>query len=201
MRTIHVLRKKLTGNNDPIIKADTSKTVVVKELLEKSDDKIVYLSEVKTKYMLYLENNDNDFKNAGKNLKPSIERNLSNIKLLTVNNKDITYPDCLVFEDVLELCLKIKENIRKYENMNEVQQSIVSSANCIRNELQKSSYQIPWPTKTDDLDAETFPEFPLLQEVLVRLINNELSPKSDRVKRMSLSFAQDLFFAVHNGKK
>ena len=144
MRTIHVLRKKLTGNNDPIIKADTSKTVVVKELLEKSDDKIVYLSEVKTKYMLYLENNDNDFKNAGKNLKPSIERNLSNIKLLTVNNKDIIYPDCLVFEDVLELYLKIKENIRKHENMNEVQQSIVSSANCIRNELQKSSYQIPW---------------------------------------------------------
>ena len=124
MRTIHGLRKKLTGNHDPIIKADTSKTVVVKELLEKSDDKIVYLSEVKTKYMLYLENNDNDFKNAGKNLKPSIERNLSNIKLLTVNNKDITYPDCLVFEDVLELYLKIKENIRKYENMNEVQQSI-----------------------------------------------------------------------------
>ena len=64
--------------------------------------------------MLYLENNDIDFKNAGKNLKRSIKRNLSNIKLLTVNNKDIIYPECLVFEDVLELYLKIKENI---ENM------------------------------------------------------------------------------------
>ena len=113
-------------------------------MLEKSDDKIVYLIEAKSKYMLCLENNDIDFKNAGKNLKRSIKRNLSNIKLLTVNNKDIIYPDCLVFEDVLELYLKIKENIRKHENMNEVQQSIVSSANCIRNELQKSSYQIPW---------------------------------------------------------
>ena len=85
--------------------------------------------------------------------------------------------------------------------MNEVQQSIVSSANCIRNKLQKSSYQIPWPTKTDDLDVQTFPEFSLLQKFLVRLINNEPSQKSDRVKRPSLSFAQYLFFAVHNGKK
>ena len=46
--------------------------------------------------MLYLENNDIDFKNAGKNLMRSIERNLSNIKLLTVNNKSIIYPDCLI---------------------------------------------------------------------------------------------------------
>ena len=134
--------KQLAGNKNPI-KADIFKTVV-KELLEKSDDKIVYLSEVKTKYMLYLENNHIDFKNAGKNLKCSIEWNLSNIKSLTVNNKDIIYPDYLVFEDVLEFYLKIKENIRKYENMNEVQQSIVSSANSIRNELKKSLYQIPW---------------------------------------------------------
>ena len=101
--------KQLTGNNNPIIKADILKTVVVKELLEKSDDKIVYLSEVKTRYMLYLENNDIDFKNAGKNLQRSIERNLGNITLLTVNNKDIIYPDCLVFEEVLELYLKIKK--------------------------------------------------------------------------------------------
>ena len=79
--------------------------------------------------------------------------------------------------------------------MKEVEQSIVSSFNCIRNELQKSSYQIPWPPKTDDLDVQTFPEFPLLQEFLVRLINNEPSLKSDRVKRLPLSFAQDLFFA------
>ena len=40
--------------------------------------------------------------------------------------------------------------------MNEVQQSVVSYANCIRNELQKSLYQITWPPKTDDLDAQTF---------------------------------------------
>ena len=33
------------------------------------------------------------------------------------------------------------------------------------------------------------------------MISNEPSPKSDRVKRLSLSFALDLFFAVHNGKK
>ena len=79
--------------------------------------------------------------------------------------------------------------------MNEVQQSVVSSVNCIRNELQKSSFQIP--PKTGDLDLQTFPELPFLQEFLVRLISNE--PKSDRVKLMS--FAQDLFFAVHSGKK
>ena len=70
--------------------------------------------------MLYLKNNDIDFKNAGKNLQRSIERNLGNIALLTGNNKDIIYPDCLVFEEVLELYLKIKENIRKHENMKEV---------------------------------------------------------------------------------
>ena len=75
------------------------------------------------------------------------------------------------------------------------------NANCIRNELQNSSYQIPWPPKTEDLDVQTFPEFPLLQEFLVRLIYNEPSPKSERVKQLSLLFTQDLFFAVHNEKK
>ena len=55
--------------------------------------------------------------------------------------------------------------------MNDVQQCIVSSANCIINELQKSSYQIPWPPETDDLDVQTFLEFPLLQEFLLRSIN------------------------------
>ena len=69
--------------------------------------------------MLFLENNDINFKDAGKNLKRSIERNLSNIKsliirnnvkLLIIHNKDITYPDCLAFEDVLELYLKCKKN-------------------------------------------------------------------------------------------
>ena len=69
--------KQLAGNNDTV-KADILKTVV-KQLLQKSDDKIVYLSKVKTKHMLYLENDDIDFKNAGKNLKHSIKRNLSNI--------------------------------------------------------------------------------------------------------------------------
>ena len=53
-------------------------------------------------------------KNGGKNLKCSIEKNLSNIKLLKVNNTDIKYPDYLVFEDISELYLKIKENIRKH---------------------------------------------------------------------------------------
>ena len=72
---------------------------VVKELLEKFDDKIVCLSEVKTKYILYPENSDIDFKNADKKLKCSIEKNLSKIKLLLVDNKDITYPDCLLFEE------------------------------------------------------------------------------------------------------
>ena len=74
--------------------ADILKTVA-KKLLEKSDDKIVYLSEVETKYMLYLDNNDIYFKRAGKNLKRSIEQNLCNIKLLTVNNRNIIYPACL----------------------------------------------------------------------------------------------------------
>ena len=46
--------KQLAENNNPI-KTDILKTVV-KELLEKSDDKIVYLSKVKTKCMLELEN-------------------------------------------------------------------------------------------------------------------------------------------------
>ena len=89
--------KQLAGNKDPT-KTDILKTVV-KKLLEKSDDKIVCLSEVKTKYILYPENSDIDFKNADKKLKCSIEKNLSKIKLLLVDNKDITYPDCLLFEE------------------------------------------------------------------------------------------------------
>ena len=50
-------------------------------MVEKYDDKIVNLNEVKTKYKLYLENNDTDFTNAGKNLKLSIEQGISNVIL------------------------------------------------------------------------------------------------------------------------
>ena len=160
IKTITRPEKYLAGINIPVM-ADILKTVA-KKLLEKSDDKIVYLSEVETKYMLYLENNDIYFKRAGKNLKRSIEQNLCNIKLLTVNNRNIIHPACLSFEDVLELYLKTKEYITQSENMNKVLQSVVSPANCIRNKLQKSSYQIPWPPKTDDLEVQTFPEFSLL---------------------------------------
>ena len=124
--------------------ADILKTVA-KKLLEKSDDKIVYLSEVKTKHMLYLKNNDIYFKRAGKNLKHSIKQNLCNIKLLTVNNKNIIYPACLSFEDVLELYLK--ENITQSENMNKVQQSVASPASCIRNKLQRVHIKLLGPSK------------------------------------------------------
>ena len=171
--------KHLAGSNDAI-KTEILRHIV-KELPEKSDDKIV----IKTKYMRYLENNDIDFKNASKYLKLSIEQNFSNIKLLTLNNHDIIYPDCSRFEDVLELYLKIKEKLRKYENTNEVQQSAVSSTNCIRNDYKRVLIKFLPPSKrnkkkTDDLDVKTFPEIPLLQEFLVRLISNEPSPKSDR---------------------
>lgn len=64
------------------------------------------------------------------------------------------------------------------------------NANCIRNELQNSSYQIPWQPKTEDLDVQTFTEFPLLQEFLVRLIYNEPSPKSERVKQHEISYTK-----------
>ena len=65
--------KQLAENNDPP-QTDILKTVV-KELPGKSDDKIVYLSKVKTKCMLELEINDTDFKTACKNLKRSIKHN------------------------------------------------------------------------------------------------------------------------------
>ena len=55
--------------------------------------------------------------------------------------------------------------------------------------------------KTDDLDVQTFPEFTLLQEILVSLISNKQSPKPDRVKRLSLSFASDFFFAARDLKE
>ena len=80
-------------------------------MLEKSDDKIVYLSEVKTKCMLL---------KIQSLVSGKINSNIK--KLLTVNNKNIIYPDCLAFEDVLELYLNIKENTRKPEYLNEVQQ-------------------------------------------------------------------------------
>ena len=54
------------------------------------------------------------FTNASKNLKCSIERNLSTIKWLIVNNEDILYAECGIFKGVLELYMKIKKKTKKF---------------------------------------------------------------------------------------
>ena len=95
------------------------------------------------------------FTNASKNLKCSIERNLSTIKWLIVNNEDILYAEYGIFKGVLELYMKIKEKQRSSEKMNEVQ--------LIKNRLKEISYQIHWALKTDDLYVLTFLNFPLFQ--------------------------------------
>ena len=90
----------------------------------------------------------------------------------TINQDDILFPKRLTVE------VKLKE----YEKISNVEKEIMTSATKIRGELKNSSYKINWPPKSQDLDVQSFPEFPLLQRFLVRLISDEVNPKTDRNK-------------------
>ena len=182
------------------MKIDLLKTFV-DDLLNESEDKIISFTEVKNKYVSSLENNGFDKTNATKNLKRSIKRNISKVQLSTINQDDILFPKRLTVGEILKYYLQATQKLKEYEKISNVEKEIMTSATKIRGELKNSSYKINWPPKSQDLDVQSFPEFPLLQRFLVRLISDEVNPKIDCVKRLSISIAQDLFFAVHNGKR
>ena len=137
-------------------------------------------------------------KNSTKNLKQSIERNCSDIQFLIVDNEEVTCPNTTTMEEILSLLFKEK---KKMEQLKNVEENIYSSAVATRKEPEECTYNTSWPPLCNELDMDCFPVFPSLWKFLSLVICNEAAPNNDKTERIISSLPQELFYAVHQGKK
>jgi hypothetical protein len=171
---------------------------VVKDLLSMNEGHVVRLVEVKRRVSDELKINYIDSTESFlKNLKRSIERNVTGVKLYTTTEGEVVCDEKATIEDFIGLFLVNKEKLNRFE---EIDKNIVSTAATIRNEIQTCDFKMFWPPSTNELDMKTFPTFPLLQSFLEILITNEVAPKFDRSNQIISSLSQDIFYAVHKGK-
>ena len=187
-------RKKLTGCET--VKTDLLKSVI-QEVISSAEGNFVLLEDLKSRYLSALKENDIEVDQTLKNIKRSIERNISNVKLLTVGDNEIVCSDAVTIENLLLLYLDTKKKLEQFEID---EQNIMTAAKAIRKEIKNCEYHMSWPPLSEELDMETFPVFQLLQKFLSLVLTDEIAPRSDRYKRIVSSFSQDIFFAANQGK-
>ena len=137
-------------------------------------------------------------KNATKNLRLSIEKNYSDVQFLIVDNEEVICPNTITMEEILSLFFKKQ---KKMEQLKNVEENIYSSAEAIRRELEECTYNISWPPLCNELDMDCFPVSPSLRKFLSFVICNDAASNNDKTERIISSLSQDLFYAVHQGKK
>ena len=78
---------------------------------------------------------------------------------------------------------------------------IVNVAKLLRKEISELDDKLPWPPSPEDLSVETY-ELPKLTELFFRniLTGKFTTNNSARVTRLTLSFAQDIIYAVSCGR-
>ena len=89
------------------------------------------------------------------------------------------------------------------EQLNNVEEIIFiySSAVAIRKELEECTYNTPWPPSCNEPDMDCFLVSPSLRKFLSLVIYNDAASNNDKTERIISSLSQDLFYAVHQGKK
>ena len=137
-------------------------------------------------------------KNAAKNLRRSIERNCSDVQFLIVDNEEVICPNTITMEEILSLYFKKQ---KKMEQLKNVEENIYSSAVPIRKELDECTYDTSWLVSCDEIDMDCFPVSPSLQKFLSLIIFNDAAANNGKTERIISSLSQDLFYAVHQGKK
>ena len=87
------------------------------------------------------------------------------------------------------------------EQLKNVEENIYSSAVPIRKEIEECTYNTSWLASCDELDMDCFPVSPSLQKFLSLIICNDAVANNDKTERIISSLSQDLFYALHQGKK
>jgi len=166
--------KEVKGMNDTM-KIDILKETV-NEVISVAEGHVIYFDELQKKYLKNLEDRNFEISQAKKNLRRSIERNITNIRFVNVDEKDVICSKSTTFEDILSLLFKKQ---RKLEELKNVEENIYSAARAIRKDCQECDYCMSWSPSNEELDMESFPIPASIQRFLSLVISNEILPRND----------------------
>lgn len=123
-----------------------------------------------------------------KNLLRSITRNCPDVTVQDVDGRWVLYAKSLSITDVVKLYVESQAH------------TVKNIAKTIRDEIKNIDYRMPWPPRADDLKVSTFNAPPLITAFMRNILNEHEDEVTVRTERLSLSFTQDLVFAIHKGK-
>ena len=95
---------------------------------------------------------DDYIKNAKKNLRRKIERNIQNVSFVNVRCKLYIYPDSVEKTDII-MYLENKFELDDIKSKSNSEKDIVSTALMMREKIKTLKDTIPWPPNVHDLDT------------------------------------------------
>ena len=144
---------------------------------------------------------DEYIKNAKKNLRRKIERNIPNVNFINVRRKLFIYPDSLSKTDIITIYLENKFELDNLKSKSNSEKGIVSSALMIREKIKLLKDTMPWPPNVNDLDTSKINITDYLGLFLNTLLSgSSMESSSSKVNRLKLSIGQDLVYAISNGR-
>ena len=130
-----------------------------------------------------------------KNLKRNIQSKTNDFNFVKYENSFLVYPNTLKLEQIVVKLYDTNKKIDRIEQISK-QKKVKQSANIIREEIKKITYNMSWPSSPDELDMEHFenpPQLDLFLKTLFRV--KDTADVTNRVSRLTSSFGQDITYA------
>ena len=142
---------------------------------------------------------DEYIKNAKKNLRRKIERNIPKVNYINVKRKLFIYPDSLDKAGIITMYLENKFELVNLKSKSNSEKCIVSSALKIREKIKALKDTMPWPPSVHELDTSKINITDYVALFLNTLLSgSSVESSSSRVNRLKLSIGQDLVYALSN---
>ena len=133
--------------------------------------------------------------------KPYLQRNLEKsdiLKFIAINSRKYIFHKSMKTEDLMKMYVDLQNKL--VENVTKKKDSIVkTAAKLIRSEILQMKDTLLWPPKPKDLEPKKFAIPEKLKDFLSKMFHEEERPNA-RKSRICYSFAQDIVYAVTNGK-
>ena len=142
---------------------------------------------------------DDYIKNAKKNLRRRIERNIPNVNFVNVRCKLYIYPDSIEKTDIIVMYLENKFELDNIKSKSNSEKDIGSTALMMREKIKALKDTMPWPPDVHDLDTSKINNTDYLELFLsTLLLGCSVESSSSKVNWLKLSIGQDLVYAISN---
>ena len=140
-------------------------------------------------------------KNAKKNVRRKIERNIPKVNFINVKRKLFIYPYSLDKADIITMYLENKFELDNLKSKSNLEKCIVSSVLIIREKIKTLKDTVPWLPSVRGLDTSKINITDYMALFLNTLLSRfSMESSSSRVNRLKLSIGQDLVYAISNGR-